>query len=112
MEIINNTLITNHNMPKLVLEDEYYKITIWYVGDYVQDIKTKLDVTYLAHSIFLKKDIFDLFISFKEKKVYINENCFFILEDEIDKVIEKFQLVKQEIKKLKPYLEKYFFSYY
>lgn len=112
MKIIKNNLMTNKNMSKLIIEDEYYKIAIYYVGNYAEDIKTKLDTTYLSANIKPKNNFFNILINFNKKEIYIDENYFFIHEKEIEKEIEKLKLIKKEIEKIKEYLQEYFYKYY
>lgn len=113
MEIIKNTLQMNHNMGILKFEDEYYLITVFYVGDFEKEQKNFIDPTYLSASIKEKKNVPHLDIYFKEKEVIINLDIFsYVKEDEIDKMIEQFKLAKKEIQEIKKILEEYIYPYY
>ncbi len=113
MEIIKNTLKTNHNMGLLKLEDEFYIISIYYLGDYEKEMETGLDVGYLSASVKLKKNIPALEILFREKEVFLNLDYFGLVKiTEVDTLITKINIAKNETIVLNKILEEYFYQYY
>lgn len=113
MEIIKNSLRTNHKLGILKLEDENYLIKIYYLGDYEKEIETGLDLTYLSASIKPKKYIPNLEVYFRDKEVLMNlQDIGYIRDCEIDLLMEKINLARNEAKILQKYLEEYFYPYY
>lgn len=112
MQIKNNTLMSGSDISRLTIEDDYYVVKFYYIGNYAEDIKTGLDLTYLSAMIRVKKEVMPLTVSFRDKLVCIEQEFFYVPETDIDKMIQKFEKTKEEISEIRKYLEEYFFPYY
>lgn len=113
MKITRNTLDINELMGTFKLESDYYIITVYYVGNYAEDIKEKLDPGYLSTSIKMKTNMPEIDINFRDKEIYMNFSRFaYCKVDEVDEFFIKVNIAKEEIKELKQILEEHFFSFY
>lgn len=113
MKIIRNTLDINELMGTLKLESDYYIVTIYYVGNYAEDVKEKLDPGYLSASIKMKTNMPEIDVDFREKELYMNFGKFaYCRADEVDEFFIKVNIAKEEMKALKQILEEHFFSFY
>lgn len=110
---IKNTLETNHTAAVVKLKNDYYKITICYVGDYANDKKSNcIDENNIMVSCKAKNADFTL--RNRGRQVYINMmsvSCFIpdlYTTEDVNKVRKQLDIAESALCELQQIVDKYF----